>query len=50
MEKTKEMREQICHTLEKMAGEVVNAWGCRTFWGEIELPACMREEFEKEEA
>lgn len=43
------LKEKINQTLENMSDEMPGSRGCMWFWGETEVPECIREKYEKEE-
>lgn len=45
----KDMKKVVAAQLEDLTDEILNLTGCKNFWGEPELPDCMRVEMESEE-
>ena len=44
----KDMKKTVAAQLEDLAGDILTLTGCMGFWGEPELPDCMRVEMESE--
>lgn len=44
----KDMKKAVAAQLEDLTGDILNLTGCMSFWGEPELPDCMRVEMESE--
>lgn len=44
----KDMKKTVASQLEDLAGDILTLTGCMGFWGEPELPDCMRVEMESE--
>lgn len=44
----KDMKKFVAAQLEDLSDVILTLTGCRHFWGEPELPACMRAEMESE--
>lgn len=44
----KDMKKFVAAQLEDLAEDILSLTGCKSFWGEPELPACMRAEMESE--
>ena len=45
----KKIIDYLADTLEDYADVILSATGCSKFWGEVELPHCLRESFEGNE-
>lgn len=43
------LREKIGNTLENLADDIPMQTGCILFWGEVEVPECLRKELEEVE-
>lgn len=43
-----EVREKLNETLSNLALDVQEALGSFVFWGEVELPECIRKDLEKD--
>lgn len=43
------LKEKINQTLENMSDEMPGSRGCVCFWGETEVPECIRKKYENEE-
>jgi len=43
------IKNAINKKLEKIAYELAGERGCRYFWGEVEVPECLKKEIENEE-
>ncbi len=44
----KDMKKTVAAQLEDLAGDILTLTGCKHYWGEVELPDCMRVEMESE--
>lgn len=45
----KDMKKVVAAQLEDLSDVILTLTGCKSFWGEPELPDCMRAEIESEE-
>lgn len=44
----KDMKNVVAARLEDLTGDILTLEGCKCFWGEPELPDCMRAQMETE--
>lgn len=44
----KDMKKAVAAQLEDLSDVILTLTGCKGFWGEVELPDCMRVEMESE--
>ena len=44
----KDMKKAVAAQLEDLSDVILTLTGCKHFWGEVELPDCMRVEMESE--
>lgn len=45
----KKLKDKINQTLENMSDDLPGSRGCNLFWGEVEVPECIKKKLEKEE-
>ena len=45
----RQLKQQAADILENIGNTKLTAQGCQLFWGEVELPECLRKEVESEE-